>query len=203
MRDLNSTFVGEKNKEKNQPIWLYIIYDYNGEDDNLYFARATSNITFGGIEYTSFPITHDSISENSEGRIDAVELKIANSVDYLQEYLDTYEWRGKKVAILRVFADHLDDSDAYDQDIFYIDSWRTSNKDVVVVCTGKTNVLDVQLPRGIYLRHHCRWKFKGTECGYSGGETTCNLTKARCKALSNYSRFGGVPSMPTRRNIIS
>jgi len=37
----------------------------------------------------------------------------------------------------------------------------------------------------------CRWSFKGTECGYSGGSTTCDKTYARCAALVNTDNFGG------------
>jgi hypothetical protein len=35
----------------------------------------------------------------------------------------------------------------------------------------------------------CLWEFKGTGCGYSGGETACDGTHARCVALSNQARF--------------
>ena len=38
----------------------------------------------------------------------------------------------------------------------------------------------------------CRWKeFKGTECRYSGAQTKCDRTYARCIQLSNTSNFGG------------
>lgn len=43
----------------------------------------------------------------------------------------------------------------------------------------------------------CPWVFKGTECGYSGGLTTCNKLysdSGGCSGRSNQHRFGGFPS---------
>jgi phage-related protein len=37
----------------------------------------------------------------------------------------------------------------------------------------------------------CPWVFKGTECAYSGGESTCDQTYERCRFLSNTDNFGG------------
>lgn len=42
---------------------------------------------------------------------------------------------------------------------------------------------------------NCQWKFKDSRCGYSGGETKCDKTMTRCKALSNVTNFGGYPSV--------
>ncbi len=42
----------------------------------------------------------------------------------------------------------------------------------------------------------CSFDFKGTDCGYSGAETQCNKSWARCVDLSNTDRFGGVFVQP-------
>jgi len=43
----------------------------------------------------------------------------------------------------------------------------------------------------------CPWEFKGTECGYSGGQTWCNQSYERCDELSNTDNFGGFRFLPT------
>jgi len=44
----------------------------------------------------------------------------------------------------------------------------------------------------------CRWKvFKGDECGYSGSETWCDRTYARCESLGNQANFGGFRWLPS------
>jgi hypothetical protein len=48
----------------------------------------------------------------------------------------------------------------------------------------------------------CRWKrFKGTECAYSGSETRCDRTYARCVELSNTDQFGGFRWLPALEDI--
>jgi phage-related protein len=43
----------------------------------------------------------------------------------------------------------------------------------------------------------CRWDFKGTECGYGGGTTSCDRTYANCLTLSNSDNFGGFRFLPS------
>lgn len=42
---------------------------------------------------------------------------------------------------------------------------------------------------------NCQFKFKDGRCLYSGSETKCDKTLARCQALGNVTRFGGYPSV--------
>lgn len=42
---------------------------------------------------------------------------------------------------------------------------------------------------------NCQFKFKDGRCQYSGTETKCDKTLARCQALNNVTRFGGYPSV--------
>ena len=44
----------------------------------------------------------------------------------------------------------------------------------------------------------CRWKkFKGTRCGYAGGETWCDRGWNRCNNLGNTANFGGARWLPS------
>lgn len=44
----------------------------------------------------------------------------------------------------------------------------------------------------------CSWRvFKGLECGYSGIETRCDRSYARCEALGNTANFGGERWLPS------
>jgi len=200
MRDLNATFITEKNKQENKPIFLFTLYDYNGSDTNLYYAGYDMNVTFDSHEYVKFPITFERIGENTKGEIDAVKIMLANVSRLIQAYLETYDLRGKKVRILTVWADHLDDADAYTEDIFYIDNYTADQDNVVITATSKFDVLGVEIPARKYSRNYCAWKFKGSDgsCGYSGDETTCDKTLQRCRILNNSSRYGGFPSIPSK-----
>lgn len=201
-RAIDSTFKEEKNKEANQPIFLYTIYDYNGEAEDLNFVEYDQNVTYNGITYQKFPIKHEYISENAQGEIDSVKISLSNVSRLIQSYLEDFGLRGKKVSIKQVWANKLDDPDSFIEDIFYIDNYTTDQNNAEFVLTSKFDVLSITLPLRVYSRNYCQWKFKSTECGYSGAETSCDKTKTRCKEIGNFQRFGGFPSIPTRRIVV-
>ncbi len=198
---LNSTSIEQKNAEQNRPIYLYIVYDYDGASNDVEFAAYDADVTFDGVVYTAWAITHDAVNESSSGEVTSVKLTIGNVNRVFQAYLEDYDLRGKKVLIRRVWSDQLADADACEDQYFYIDSYTADEQTIILELSGKYDVMDMVIPRGVFNRNHCRWVFKSTECGYSGGETTCNRTFQRCIALSNYARFGGFPAIPTSRVI--
>lgn len=199
MYTLDSTFKSEKNKPSNQPIYLYSIEDYNGSVD-LNLAEWDTDITYDGVTYTKFPIKHDEIGENSQGEINNFRVTVANVNRVMQAYLESYDLRGKKVTITLVWADQLNDTDANIKFIFYIDNYIATQDTVEFNLSSKYDIIDLTLPNGIYNRNYCRWKFKSTECGYGGDQTTCDKRKSTCKdTMINITRFGGFPSVPTNR----
>jgi len=192
-------FITEKNKQENRPVFLYRVFEYNDSDD-LFLTSHDADVTFDGQVYTKFPITHEAISDNTQGEIDQVNLRISNVSRAIQAYLEANDWRGKKVTITAVFLDALADADDAIVHTFFIDNYTSDEKDVNVVLTTKFDVLDIQLPLGAYNRNYCRWKFKSSECGYAGSESVCNKTKQDCRDnKNNVVRFGGFPSIPQRR----
>jgi len=197
-RNVNATFKAEKAKKENAPIFLYVLKEYNGVDD-LNFTGFDENVIFDGIVYTKFPIKHEFVAENNQGQIDQVKITLANVSRLIELYLEQYDFRGKKIIIRTVWADQLSDPDAYIDDVFYIDNYTADQSNVEFTLTGKFDVLGIDLPARRYARNYCVWKFKSAECGYAGAELTCDKTQQRCKQLGNYQRFGGFPSVPTRR----
>lgn len=202
MRNINSTFVSEKNAETNKPVRLYTIWQYDGSN-NLYFAEYDTNITFNSVTYTAFPITFDVVSENNQGSIDSVNVTVGNVSRIIEAYIQANDMRGKKVTIKTVWANQLANADAYIDDIFYIDSYTSSEQSVTFSLTSKFDLLDIQLPLRRYSRNYCQWKYKGTECGATSGLSTCNKTKQDCKARNNYERFGAFPSVTPNKVVVS
>lgn len=198
-RNLDADFLAEKNKQTNKPIFLYTIYNYDGASNDLHFAEHDDDVTYDGTTYLKFPITHDFVSQNTQGQIDSVRVRISNVSRAIQSYLEDYNWAGKKVEIKMVFSDLLADTDAYFKDVFYIDRYTANQQVAEFVLTSKFDLLDLELPTRRYTRTYCQWVFKSTECGYAGAETECNKTFQRCKQLANSERFGGMPAVPTRK----
>ena len=125
MRNINSTFKNEKNSPTNKPIFLYRIYDYDGSND-LLFAEYDSNVTFNGDVYTAFPLTHEFIAESGNQEIPQIKVRVSNVSRYIQAYLEQYDLRGKRVDIILVWANQLNNPDVKIVDTFYIPLY-TSN----------------------------------------------------------------------------
>ncbi len=197
-RDVSPLFISEKSKPENAPIFLYVLEKFDSIND-LRVAGCDQDVVFQGELYSKFPVTHEFIGENNQGQIDQVKVRLGNVSRLIQSYLEQYDLRGKCVVIRMVWLNRLDDPDARMDDIFYIDSYSADQQGVEFTLTGKFDVLGVDLPGRRYARNYCSWKFKSPECGYAGGEASCNKIKQRCKQLNNYQRFGAFPSVPTRR----
>lgn len=196
---IDSTFKSEKNKSANQPIFLYTLHAYDGTN-NLTLAEYDANVTYLGVTYTAFSIKHDQVSDNSKSEIDTLKVTVANVNRVFQSYLETYDLRGKKVTIRLVWANQLADTDAYIDFVYYIDSYTATDETVEFTLMGRLDILDAKLPYGKYNRNYCRWKFKSTECGYAGAQTTCDKTKQTCRdTMNNILRYGAFPSVPTTR----
>lgn len=198
MIELTDAFIAEKNKLENRPIYLYEIEDFDGQSNNLLFAAYDDDVSFNGKVYLKFPITHESIGENTTGEVDALVVKVSNVSRFIQEKLETFDLRGKKVIITLVFANLLSSSLNRLDQIFYIDGYSANIQTVDFTCTTKFDLLATEIPVRKFWRNHCTWKFKSIQCGYAGAEGVCNKTFQRCKQLVNSVRFGGFPSIPSR-----
>lgn len=201
----NDDFKKETRKKETEPIFLYTIFDYDGANSNKYFAAYDKNVVFDDIDYIKFPISHDEITENVKGEIDATKVQLSNVSRLIEYYLQNYDLRGKKISIKMVYANLLDDPNAYIEFSNYIDSYTSNVKDVVFSVMSKFDVLNVIVPGQIYIKSHCQSLFaspairalgKGQECGYEGAETECNKTRSRCRVLENHKRFNAFPSAP-------
>ena len=194
-RDIPENYKTEKNLEVNLPI---LLYELNYEDDSwLFFCEYDTDVVFDGQTYTSFPMSHELISENIQGSIDTVRVKIANVSRAIQAYIETYDaFRGKAIRIKTVWSNHLDDPTMYTLDEFYVDRVVSDENVTEFYLSSVFDVLNVFLPLRKYGRHFCFWAFKSTECGYVGIEAACSHTLQRCRQLENQARYGAFPSIP-------
>lgn len=95
-REVDSTFKAEKAKQENTPIFLYTLEKYDGIND-LHLAALDEDVTYNGIVYSKFPITHEFVGENNQGAIDQVKVRLANVSRLIQLYLEQFDFRGRKV----------------------------------------------------------------------------------------------------------
>ncbi len=148
----NTTFKTETNQPQNEPIYLYTVFDYDGDGNDLCYVNQKTQVVFDGVTYEPFPIKHESISENSKGEIDQVSVVVANVNRLFRAYLSQYEFRDKKVSICQVFRDRLSDSSAKLEDFYYISSISAETESISFGLTTKLDLLSETLPRRKYTR---------------------------------------------------
>ena len=199
IKDINTNLVVEAHKLINQPIYLYIIHNFDDAGNDMRLAEYQTNVTFDGEVYQAFPIHHENVTENSNNKVDSIRIILGNVSRLIQSYLQDYNWRGKKVTIRTVMANRLAYADEYFDAVFYIDSYASADTSTEFTLTSKFDAMNITLPTRKYHRNFCPWRFKGTECAYAGVELVCNKTLQRCRELGNTLRFGGFPSVPTKR----
>jgi len=70
-----------------------------------------------------------------------------------------------------------------------------SNEEQATLTLGFPNYLSRKVPLRIYAVEPCPWAeddlFKGVECGYTGGESSCTGTYVDCISKGNQINFGG------------
>jgi lambda family phage minor tail protein L len=197
-------FTAEKNKQESSSLIHLYEVEYT-PDTYLYFCDYDQDVTYpavsGGQLYVKFPISHDQLSENSDGSVDQVRVSAANADRILGGYVELYNGlRGMRVNIKTVFISLLDDASAYIEDTFVVDSCVIGETEVSLLCTSRLDVMDVQLPGRRFL-NRCPWTFKGTICLYSGAGTTCDKSLTACQVFLNDKRFGGFPGCRMYRSL--
>jgi lambda family phage minor tail protein L len=176
-RPITNNVIAEKNAATCRPIWLYRINisdtpEVSGEED-LYFAESNENIDFfetnGGVNsprtYLRWPIRHQGLGENTEGRTETPTIVAGNITREIQAFLEERDFlRGRKVTIRQVFADRLTNPLDYIEDVFVIDTVAVDQSRARFQLTSRAELLQVELPRRLQLRNHCPWKYKGLGC---------------------------------------
>jgi phage-related protein len=155
-----------------------------GYDTNIQFPS-------GGNTYYASPVAHDQIQESREGEVSQVAVSVANVDRVMGSIVDANDgFRGQNLIIKTVFANHLDDANAYIEERYAVDSAVITEEACQLICTSRMDVMDVGIPRRRFC-NFCQWIFKDSNCLYSGAELTCNKTFTRCKELINEDRYGG------------
>lgn len=82
-----------------------------------------------------------------------------------------------------------------------IASSASSDSYMVEFTLGAENPLTLRWPVRLQFRNRCPWRYKGTECGYTGSMPSCDFTLTGangCGAHDNELRFGGFPGIVPR-----
>lgn len=158
----------------------------------------TSNnetISYNSTTYYPFPFTLNAL-ETKKGEIAGCSLTVENINRVMQTYIMEYDRYLKNNGIedngITVTISLVNNSDkslitSYEFDLQSF----SSNAKNVTFNLGADNPFNRVYPPSKMFQNFCRFKFKSTQCGYSGSGETCNKTLTQCREYANSPRFGG------------
>jgi len=150
-------------------------------NDKFYFTNQIkpngSKIVWQGRTYEPLPILATGYETSTTGQIAQPSLTVANVLGTFTQVIDSLDdLVGTKVTRRRTLAKYLDgepDADPTQEfplDIFYIE--RKTSENALTISWQLASVLDLEgllLPRRIITQNYCQWKYRSSECGYTGG----------------------------------
>lgn len=192
MLTLTPALILEKNRLTSTHPWLLLI-EVTTPGATMYFVRNTEDFLYNGVLYTAFPFDIEADKQETKGQIPTVTLRVSNITRAVQAEIEQYSGLvGEEVRLIVVNSDNpLED---YSDLTFDFEILACSATAIwVTFILGAPNLLTKRFPLYRYMSNFCRYVgfFKGPECGYSGGVTTCKGTLADCQAKANSERFGG------------
>lgn len=151
------------------------------EEDKFYFTNQVkpdgSKIIWKGITYEPLPILSAGYEKSTTGQIAQPSLTVANIMGTFTQVIDSFDdLVGAKVTRRRTLAKYLDGEPEADStqefplDIFYIE--RKTAENALTITWQLASVLDLEglrLPRRVITQNFCQWKYRSSECGYTGG----------------------------------
>jgi len=149
--------------------------------DKFYFTSSLKpdnvKIVWQGRTYEPLPILATGYERNTTGQIAQPSLTVANVLGTFSQVISSLDdLVGAKVTRRRTLGKYLDGeveadpSQEFPLDIFYIE--RKTAENALSITWQLASVLDLeglQLPRRIITQNYCQWKYRSSECGYTGG----------------------------------
>jgi len=193
---LSSQAIIEKNKLTSTGAFI-VLLKVTFDSTSVYLCRNNEDITWNGETWSAYYFQLGDINETKEGELPTVDLNIWDINRVLTPTLADYAGGvGTSVDIYIVNTALLSETDPLRHETFNISEVSIDSMNKITFRLSVANLATRRSPKNRFLKTHCRYKeFKGSHCGYSGSETECDRTFARCKELENQMRFGGFPGV--------
>jgi len=152
----------------------------NDPADIFYFTNQLkpndTKIQWKGNIYEPIPIAAAGYEKSTTGQIAQPTLTVANVLGTFTQVINELDdLVGAKVTRRRTLGKYLDGEPGADPlqefpiDIFYIE--RKTQENSMVISWQLSSVLDLEglkLPRRIITQNYCQWRYRGSECGFTG-----------------------------------
>lgn len=187
-------------------------------------TKDSGSITWAGDTYISMPIEAEGFEYSGNGQLPRPKIRVSNVFGTITAILSSLPsgLEGAKVRRLRTLARYLDavnftgninpfgtpdPTAAFPEEIYYIDRKSAENRDLIEFeLVASFDLSGVRAPKRQCVANICQWKYRSTECGYTGnayydinGNTAASLALDVCgKRLTDCKlRFAPLRSLGT------
>jgi len=207
MKNLSLAAIIEKNKLTSNQAWLVAMKidvldpTTKAHVEYMYLVRNDETVTIEGEIYQPFPFEIDFTERANE--LPAITVNIQDQTRVVQSYMQNYGGGvGFEVDLMIVTGDNKDAINLEPELMEkYIITDASAGDYTANWTLGVANPLRLITPKRLMKRDLCSFTYKGVECAYAGGLSTCDRTldgTNGCKVHTNQQNFGGFPGLSPR-----
>ena len=200
---LSLTAIQEKNALGTDSVFAVLLEILIPGVPTVTITNNGDNIEWNSAVWQAFPFEISELNEDSSGEVPQWTITLDNRQRVIEKYLSDYDQYLKtngiegneiKCNCFIVNTKDLENTVPITEVYFELHQPSTDSNTATFVLTADSP-FNIILPKRRFLKQYCFWKFKGTECGYTGTALTCDKSLTQCKAYNNSGRFGGFPSV--------
>ena len=195
MKTLAADLIIEKNQLYSDNPWIALLeVDVDGTDP-WRLAAYPEEISWNSETWTAFPIYLEKIREAAAGRLDGLNVHVANVERTVSAYVETGSILGNDVTIRFVNKGHLDVTSDVPTYTYRVN--RISTTDTVALFElGHNDLIRLQWPWQRFVRDRCRFRYRGTRCGYPNDEFH-NISEQDLIVGGDVLKYGGWNALNT------
>jgi lambda family phage minor tail protein L len=209
---LSSVAYLEKNKLSSTGTWVVLLTVKTPGGTIIRVCPNTEDVIWpvtDGETYIAFPFEIDEIGDTSKGEVPQITIKVSNVGRVMQQHMEAEEGLvNSEVTIRIVHSIHVTTTSLgvginnTSPEVILQYNIINAHCDSVWASfvLGAGNPSRIRFPRNRVMSGFCRYSiFKGSRCGYTGSEETCDRSLSTCKdIMGNSARFGGAPGVTQR-----
>jgi phage-related protein len=176
-----------KNEIASNNVWVWLLEIEITSEIIIRLTNNNENITYNGNSYATFPFTINDKSEDSESRLNNLEIQVGNANRVLDFYLKTYNGlTGSTVRLIKGVASIIASSNTIAFIEYYQIINSRSKSDFVSFTLGMPSLTQRNFPSKLYYKNFCNYTFKGIACLYTGITVTSQVSfVASLKSISS------------------
>ena len=189
MEDLPSNLQNDLIRPNRPNQWLWLCRFAVSGQTTQYMARNTEDVNYDTTDYAAMALEVGNQTKGGDGSIPEVTLKVTALNETLYDIIQATQGAvGGAVKLIKVNSDFLETAiPALEAD--YEALAAQADTDWIYFTLGVPNPMNQRYPLFDYCSSICRnakpGLFKGAECQYTGGETSCNGTLEDCRDNKN------------------